>query len=704
MSQDSAGGGGGPRHRFSSPSSFLAQYAGSSNTASSSDQEMDIILLDHGYAKPWSAHPDASNARPLRYLFKSKQPRGTADQVPRNVEDIDVEEVTQAPTLHFDVAKARTLMNECERHASFARPDDQQEDWEEKLSKAGWTVQQNRVFTRVMKALQADRLARLTVEGTPNEPIARRLVVDKTAKRLRQALASIAWDQKIVQWLHLLILDTMSVSILTSYLDALQTLKSKIPSLVERMTSGTTPAHPSLSSESLGLLLKRPWDPVGNTLSQQKPKKLPGNPLLLIAPSGPAQGGGGGGSPKDMKFWQSQLSGLGKVVPVTMHTVNGGSGVSVSLCLEHMIGAVRTKVLELKSHFPGRPIVLLGWNIGALVACHVSLVESVSAVVCLGFPLIGIHGLRGDVEDSLLDSKTPTLFVIGQDASDCSVDQMQDLREQMRAETGLVVVGGADEHLRLSHRQKKQEGLTQAMADRCIIFLGSILSLNASLPETVQEIPDVDLRKKRRRKTSRDGGSIALFQTPSATAREHAASTVRISKRGGKMSRQPAGSGLAFSTQGVYAQDHSRGSPRKRQGRGGIAGVPRKRLALSIGMNQLSVQVSSASPSFQTAAAARPAHPAALAAAVSSAPELSGLLQGIRVSRASVDTEQVTSAGKSFVSASLPLTRPGGGRQTDGRCRGERRVVFNLLLFAGNPGGKAGRRLGKRDPERRDHR
>lgn len=79
------------------------------------------------------------------------------------------------------------------------------------------------------------------------------------------------------------------------------------------------------------------------------------------------------------------------------------------------------------------------------------------------------------MEDSLLDSKTPTLFVIGQDASDCSVDQMQDLREQMRAETGLVVVGGADEHLRLSHRQKKQEGLTQAMADRCIIVRNKLI-------------------------------------------------------------------------------------------------------------------------------------------------------------------------------------------------------------------------------------
>lgn len=34
-----------------------------------------------------------------------------------------------------------------------------------------------------------------------------------------------------------------------------------------------------------------------------------------------------------------------------MHTVNGGSGVSIAQCLEHMIGAVRTKVLEVISTF-----------------------------------------------------------------------------------------------------------------------------------------------------------------------------------------------------------------------------------------------------------------------------------------------------------------------------------------------------------------
>ena len=44
----------------------------------------------------------------------------------------------------------------------------------------------------------------------------------------------------------------------------------QVPSLVEKMVSGTPPKHPSLSQESLGLLLKRPWDPIGNALTQQK--------------------------------------------------------------------------------------------------------------------------------------------------------------------------------------------------------------------------------------------------------------------------------------------------------------------------------------------------------------------------------------------------------------------------------------------------
>lgn len=55
-----------------------------------------------------------------------------------------------------------------------------------------------------------------------------------------------------------------------------------------------------------------------------------------------------------------------------MHTAGGGRSTVVSQCLEHMIGATRTKVIELKEHFPNRPIVMIGWSVGGLIACHVS--------------------------------------------------------------------------------------------------------------------------------------------------------------------------------------------------------------------------------------------------------------------------------------------------------------------------------------------
>ncbi|XP_046388973.1 KAT8 regulatory NSL complex subunit 3 isoform X2 [Ischnura elegans] len=453
----------------------------------------ELIIEDHCYSKPWNSRPDRSFMNPVKTLFLPKNPMVHASTPmvgePSGSEDvIDVEGDDPQIVPPFDVAESDLLANECERHVDSVRADICTDDWEDRVNRTGWTPAQSRLFSRVVRVLHADRLNRLALSPVPdckskiNRPTLRRLAVDCAARRVRQALASASWDVKLVGWLHAILMEYLSGPYLASYLDILQTLRAKIPSLIDKMISSVKTGH--TNSEALELLLKRPWDPVSMQLNRSLPQtKLPGNPVLVVVPSGPMKRQSPDKVSKRKQAWMQHFSALTKVVTVPPPPTRNEKGekLTFSQYTTLMASTTRAKVREIRSANISSPIFLIGWGQGALLACQVSLVEPVAAVICLGFPMHTVEGNRGDPDDSILDLHCPVYFVIGQNAATVSSDDVEDLRERMHVETNLLVIGGADDMLRVPRAKMKLDGLTQSIVDRCIMdevadFIGGILT------------------------------------------------------------------------------------------------------------------------------------------------------------------------------------------------------------------------------------
>lgn len=189
----------------------------------------------------------------------------------RKDEEIDVENIgSESLPLPFDLTRVRHMMDEFERLASFARPEEEEEDWEEKIEKTLWSPIQNRIFTKVTRILSSERLARLAKANSTTEPIFRRTSVDIAARRFRETLASAGWDWRLAQWLHNLLFEHLPQEYLAIYLDILQALRLKIPQLIDKMIAvqpNISAKGGSITWETLGSLLKRSWDPVAQNLS-----------------------------------------------------------------------------------------------------------------------------------------------------------------------------------------------------------------------------------------------------------------------------------------------------------------------------------------------------------------------------------------------------------------------------------------------------
>lgn len=120
-----------------------------------------------------------------------------------------------------------------------------------------------------------DQLGRLAIAYLPNECLRRNAIIEKSVDRMRGAFASVHWESRLTSWIHGLLIAYLPPKYMISYIEILQTLKRKIPTLVDRILY-QKPVD--MQKEYMSAIMKKSCDLSVIT----KTRTLPNNPVIVV--------------------------------------------------------------------------------------------------------------------------------------------------------------------------------------------------------------------------------------------------------------------------------------------------------------------------------------------------------------------------------------------------------------------------------------
>lgn len=363
--------------------------------------------MEHSYTRDWKPTGNVEVMATRTILMERPPLCPSCHQLPNHEEKVDAPEPYNIPIPSYNEEAGRLALNETEELIKeLPNQNSDTDDWTENLQKTGWSEQQKNVFERVERILDNDQLARLAIAGLPNECLRRHAIIEKSMSRMRQALASIHWEPRLTQWLHGLLMAHLPMKYMVSYIDILQTLKRKIPTLVDKMLySRPIDTH----IEYINAISRQQWEP---TLPL-KTRTLPSQSIIVVVPSTASAMN----TSTREKRWCEQLRQLTTVVPIMVNLNHSSEDrKSVDQITEQLIAVTRAKIQEIRVQMPNRHIILVGFSAGAAIALQVAIIETVNSIVCVGFAFNTLNGVRGMPDDRILDITAPVLFVLGQNA------------------------------------------------------------------------------------------------------------------------------------------------------------------------------------------------------------------------------------------------------------------------------------------------
>lgn len=492
------------------------------------------IEREHNYARPWYRKLNASQkypSRATRFLYLRNFPRHFLSKYPfafsSNLDGT------------LDVGSAQDLhpfKEWVEQQMDLDLTDDELAEQENKKNVDGkpeepildtsmWTQQMDRLYYKILQILQQYYLTKLVYEKSPNGAVRMINLMENTSLQLRHSFANIAgWDNELLIWLHNLFTTKLPSHehLISIYHEVMQYLSKRLPALIDKFYAldrfsssitttpansvATTPVHPSSGANpsagggqrtrhssvsqhhSISSTLSLEEDPAAKFVldnTKATSKRLASNPLIMLVPGGPSIPS----QPTSarMEYWKSLLSSMGQLINVNIPFRPDQGAPEI---LQVVKTSIRDKIRDTrkKKFNELRPLILVGFNQGSLIAIQCALENpgQVSTIICLGFTQSSINGFRGDLDDPMLDMNIPILFVVGQMASTATLDALERLRESMsRSDTGLVVVGGANDKLIVSYRKKLYEGITQYHVDKSIAdeMYEFVNSINMQYPD-----------------------------------------------------------------------------------------------------------------------------------------------------------------------------------------------------------------------------
>ncbi|VDN56140.1 unnamed protein product [Dracunculus medinensis] len=333
----------------------------------------------------------------------------------------------------------------------------------------------------------------------------------KNCYRLRdRALLFTQERRDNVIWAHKSLIENLPINILATYINMLRFCKTMDRHLIDLiLKKDSYDKIKSLIQPIRDFILSKVYDPqtiaISKTLSVSVTLKRRVDSICLIAVGPYINAGDYHPKIKSHDYLFRIL--LPNIVHYVEHVrlcLPISSEFSACEAADYAITLVCRKVNEVHKRFPSKKIVLVGWGLSGLINHQVvQCTSDISAIVNFAFPMKTVEGMRGDVDDDILLTYCPTLFIVGEKSTDCNIYELQRMASRMIAPAGVMLVGSANNNLQVSSLRLSTERFTQRTVQRALLddivdffekyCLGPLSNLNRQKPVALAETNDADM-------------------------------------------------------------------------------------------------------------------------------------------------------------------------------------------------------------------